>query len=204
MYFIEDWTQFLLDLPIRAYPFNPKPAEQPYGRFFSYSSAQASAVSEILQTAIGSSLDTFAIQNLFKPLNIKNYKLDYTPMGILNTAGGSNYRSRDFLKLIQLCLQKGRWNEKQIISSSWIEKATTPKASARENVDYGYFLWLQGFGKTQQYKSFYMSGNGGNRMLAFPELNLTVVVTATNYNNRKAHDYVDEILNEYIVPSISR
>ena len=200
MYFIEDWTQFLIDLPIRSYPFNPKPAEQPYGRFFHYSSAQASAMSEILQTAISEPLHEFAKKHLFDPLEIAEYKLDFTPTGYLNTAGGSNYRSQDLLKFIQLCLNDGVWNGKQLISKEWIKLASTPKVNAREGVDYGYFLWLEAFGKDKKHNSFYMSGNGGNRMHAFRDLNATVVVTTTNYGNRNAHGYIDKILNKYIVP----
>lgn len=203
MYFIEDWTQFLVDLPIRAYPFNPPPSEQPHGRFFHYSSAQAAAVAEIVENAVGSKADLFLKEHVFEPLAISDYKLHYTPSKILNTAGGSEYRSRDFLKLIQLLLQKGRWNTTQIISESWVDKATSAKASAREGVDYGYFLWINPFGKDQKYDAYYMSGNGGNKMVAIPSLNATVVITTTNYNNRNAHGFTDELMNDFIVPTLS-
>ncbi|MBT8238846.1 MAG: serine hydrolase [Croceitalea sp.] len=203
MYLIEDWTQFLIDLPIRSYSFGPKPSEQPYGKHFSYSSAQAAAVSEILQVAVGQKLDSFLIKELFTPLEIQEYKLDYTPLGFLNTAGGSQYKSRDFLKLMQLCLNRGNWKGEQLISQDWISKATSPKAKVREGVDYGYLFWIQSFGKTNEFSSFYMAGNGGNRMLAFPDLKATVVVTTINYNNQNAHDYVDKLLNEFIVPVLS-
>ncbi|WCO02965.1 serine hydrolase domain-containing protein [Psychroserpens ponticola] len=201
MYFIEDWTQFLVDLPVRSYPFGPKPEDAPYGRVFAYASAKAAAVAEILQNAINGDLVEFTKKHLFEPLDITDYTLNYTPKGILNTAGGSEYRSRDFLKLIQMCVNKGKWNGKQIISESWIEKATMPKVKAYDDTDYGYFMWLKSFGKTKMYKSFYMAGNGGNKVLACPELNLTVVITATNYNNRNAHNYTDEIMNTYIIPT---
>ncbi|MEX0362652.1 MAG: hypothetical protein AB3N10_16885, partial [Allomuricauda sp.] len=56
--------------------------------------------------------------------------------------------------------------------------------------------------KDKKYKSYFMSGNGGNRVLVNPELGLTVVITTTNYGNRNAHNYSDEILNEFIVPAI--
>lgn len=204
MYFIEDWTQFLLDLPVRSYPFNPPPAEQPYGRFFHYSSAQAAVVAEIVESAIGSPADQFLIDNFFKPLNITDYKLDYTPAKILNTAGGSEYKSRDYLKMIQLFLQKGKWNGQQLISESYLQKATTPKASAREGVEYGYFLWINPFGKNKKYDAYYMSGNGGNKMVAIPELHATVVITTTNYNNRNAHGYSDELMNEFIIPLLEK
>lgn len=202
MYFIEDWTQFLVDLPVRSYPFGPKPEDAPYGRVFAYASAKAAAVGDIIQHAIKSDLAEFAKRHLFEPLEIKDYILNYSPKGVLNTAGGSEYRSRDFLKLIQMCINKGKWNGKQIMSSSWIQKATTPKVSAYDDTDYGYFLWLKSFGKDKKYKSYYMSGNGGNKVLACPELNVTVVITATNYNNRNAHNFTDEIMNNYIIPAI--
>ena len=202
MYFIEDWTQFLVDLPVRSYPFGAKPEDSPYGRRFAYASAKSAAIAEILQNAIGSNLVDFAKENLFKPLDIKDYNLDYNPKQILNTAGGSEYRSRDFLKLIQMCLNKGQWNGEQIISESWIKKAITPKVSAYDDTDYGYLLWLKSFGTDKKYKSYYMSGNGGNKVLACPELNLSVVITATNYNNRNSHNYTDELMNSFIVPVV--
>lgn len=201
MYIIEDWTQFFVDLPVRSFPFGPKPEDLPYGRSFSYCSAGASTMAEVIQSAVGMPLDKFAAKYLFEPLGIENYKLHYTPMKILNTAGGSEYQSRDFLKLIQLCLQNGLWNGKQLIPEDLLHKATTAKVNAWEGMDYGYLFWIREYGKDQKTKCFAMAGNGGNKIVAFPELDLAVVLTATNYNNRKAHGYTDEMLNDFIVPA---
>lgn len=202
MYFIEDWTQFLLDLPVRSYPFGSKPEDAPYGRRFAYGSAKAAAVAEILENAIGSNLVEFMKKHLFAPLKIEDCTIHTTPQNILNTAGGSEYRSRDLLKLIQLCINNGSWNNQQIISSDWIEKSTTPKVNAYNGVDYGYFLWLKKYGIDKNYPSFSMSGNGGNKAIAIPELDMTIVITTKNYNNRKAHGYSDEMVNKYIIPSM--
>ena len=95
MYIIEDWTKFFLDLPVRSYPFEPKPEDQPYGRAFSYCSAGAALTAEILQRAVGQKLDAFAVEHLFEPLCIEDYTLHYSPEGTLNTAGGSEYLRRD-------------------------------------------------------------------------------------------------------------
>ena len=203
MYPVEDWTRFFIDLPIRSYPFEPKPEEQPYGRSFSYCSAGAATMAEILQSAVGMKLDQFAKKHLFQPLGIEKYKLHYNPEGILNTAGGSEYKSRDFLKLIQMCLNKGIWKDQQIMDTSWLEKATTPKVTVHTGTDYGYFFWLTSYGKEELYKSYYMSGNGGQKILALPELDVTVVITTTNYGNRNAHNYTDEIMNEFIIPAMT-
>jgi CubicO group peptidase (beta-lactamase class C family) len=202
MYVIEDWTQFLVDLPVRSYPFGPKPEDSPYGRVFAYASAKAAAVGDIIQKAVKTDLDKFAKEHLFEPLGITDYKLHYTPKNVLNTAGGSEYRSRDFLKLIQLFANKGKWNDKQIISSDWIEKATTAKVKAHDGMDYGYFLWLRKFGKEKKYHFYCMAGNGGNKVVSCPDLDLTVVITTTNYNNGNAHNYTNEIMDKYIVPAI--
>ncbi len=200
MYIIEDWAQFFVNLPIKSYPFGPKPEDSPYGRSMSYCSAGSSAVAEIVQSAVGGKVDDFFKKTLLDPLGIKEYKLDYTPTGTLNTAGGSEYQSRDLLKLIQLCLQNGTWKGQQLISSDWIKKASTPKANAWEGMDYGYLFWLRKYGKNDGVQCFAMAGNGGNKVMAFPELNLTVVLTSTNYGNRNAHNYTDELLNDFIVP----
>lgn len=202
MYIVEDWLQFFVDLPIRSFPFGPKPKDSPYGRAMSYCSAGAATMAVVVENAIEMPLDSFVAQNLFDPLNIKDYKLHYTPSSVLNTAGGSEYRSRDFLKIIQMFLQNGEWDGKQILSKEWIQKATTPKANAREGTDYGYLLWLKSFGSDKKYKSYYMSGNGGQKVLAIPELEAVVVITTTNYGNRKGHSYTNELMNNYIVPAL--
>ena len=202
MYLIEDWTSFFINLPIRSYTFESKPEEQPYGRAFSYCSAGAATMAEIIQTAVGIKLDQFAKKHLFQPLGIEKYQLDYNPEGILNTAGGSKYRSRDFLKLIQMCLNQGKWNNQQIIQTSWLEKATTPKVKVQDDIDYGYLFWLRSYGKDKLFKTFYMSGNGGQKMLAIPDLNAAVVITTTNYGNRNAHNYTNEIMNEFVIPAM--
>jgi len=202
MYLIEDWTQFYVNLPIRSFPFSPKPKDLQYGRAFSYCSAGAATMSEILESAVNMKLDVFAKKHLFDPLKIKDYKLHYTPKDILNTAGGSEYKSRDFLKLIQLCLNNGQWEGKQIIPSAWIDKASSPKANAFGGMQYGYLFWLADFGDDKKVKTYAMAGNGGNKIIACPELGLTVVMTSTNYNNRSAHGYTNELMNKFIVPAI--
>lgn len=202
MYTIENWTDFFVNLPVRSYPFEPIPENQPYGRAFSYCSAGAAATGRILEIAIGEKLDFYLKEQLLDPLEISSYEFDYSPMGTLNTAGGSRYRSRDFLKLIQLCLNHGSWNEQQIFQKDWIKKATSPKAKVQENLDYGYFFWLKMYGNKRKFESYYMSGNGGQRILAIPELDLAVVITTRNYGIRNAHNYSDEIINNFIIPEI--
>ncbi|MEM7572108.1 MAG: hypothetical protein AAF433_04375 [Bacteroidota bacterium] len=170
-----------------------------------------SVTKTIASLLVGIATDQSAIQGVsdpiaryLEPLGITDYGLHYSPRGELNTAGGSEYRSRDFLRLIQLCLQEGQWDDQQIISADYLEAATSPKVQARENVNYGYLFWLPSYGpEGEQYAAFAMFGNGGNKVVAIPELELSVVITSTNYGNRRAHGYSDEILNEFIIPALT-
>ncbi len=49
-----------------------------------------------------------------------------------------------------------------------------------------------------------MSGNSGNKILVCPELNISVVSTATNYGNSEGHWYTDDIINKFIIPAIEK
>ena len=46
-----------------------------------------------------------------------------------------------------------------------------------------------------------MSGNGGNKIAVFPDLDMAVVITSTNYGARNMHEQTDKLLNDYIVPA---
>ena len=48
----------------------------------------------------------------------------------------------------------------------------------------------------------YRSGNGGNKVVPFPALDMAVVITSTNYNSRGLHEQTEKILNEYVLPDI--
>ena len=72
-----------------------------------------------------------------------------------------------------------------------MKASTTPHARIKDETDYGYLWWLKSWksgGKS--YGSFYMSGNGGNKV---------VVITSTNYNTRGMHEQTDRILTDHVL-----
>lgn len=204
MYLIEDYFQFALDLPIRGFPaWSSKPQDSPYGRSFSYCTAGTVLLGGVIERSSKMKLDAFAKKYLFDPMGIQQTEWQITPMGMPMTGGGLSLRSRDLLKIAQLYADRGMWNNQRIISESWIEKSTNPKANARENTDYGYLCWIQKFGAPEKsYSAYYMAGNGGSKIAVFPELHLTVVITSTWYGTGKAHAQSEKILSEFIIPAI--
>jgi len=204
MYLIEDWAQFILDLPIRGRMRVGEKTESPkYGRNFSYCTGGVFVLSEILSKATGLRTDKYAEQTLFGPLGVANATWVYSPLNIPQTGGGLRLSSPDLLKLVQLCLNGGMWHGKRIVREDWIKRSTTPHAQINDHQEYGYLWWLQSFksGETS-YPAFLMSGNGGNKVVGFPALDMAVVITSTNYNTRGMHEQTDRLLSDYILAAV--
>src|SRR6266852_1986693 len=71
MYLVEDWAQFILDLPIRGRMHVGDEVEPPpYGRYFSYCTGGVFTLSEVLQKVTGLRTDRYAQEKLFSPLAI--------------------------------------------------------------------------------------------------------------------------------------
>ena len=86
-------------------------------------------------------------------------------------------RSRDMLKLGQLFLDGGRWEDKQIISKEWVDEATTQQieASLYGSSGYGYQWWT---GDLDGDRSFWALGYGGQLIIVVPHRDLVVATTA--------------------------
>jgi CubicO group peptidase (beta-lactamase class C family) len=206
MYLVEDWAQFILDLPVRGRMHVGEQIEPPpYGRNFSYCTGGVFTLSEVLGKATGMRTDRYAQQKLFTPLGIANAQWVYSPLGIPQTGGGLRLSRRDMLKVAQLYLDGGRWQGTRIVSESWVKISTQAHARIDEATEYGYLWWLKSFKSGEKsYAAFFMSGNGGNKVVAIPALDMAIVITSTNYNTRGMHEQTEKILTDYILASVER
>ena len=206
MYLLEDWAQFILDLPIRGRMHTGEQVEPPpYGRYFSYCTGGVFVLSEVLQKVTGTRADRYAQQKLFAPLGISGVEWVYSPLNVPQTGGGLRLRSRDLLKVGQLYLDGGRWQGQRIVSQQWVSTSTRPHARIDDTTEYGYLWWLKSFksgGKS--YPAFFMTGNGGNKVVVLPGLDLVAVITSTNYNTRGMHEQTEKLLTDYILAAVER
>lgn len=206
MYLVEDWAQFILDLPVRGRMHVGEQPEAPkYGRYFSYCTGGVFVLSEVLQKVTGTRTDHYAQDKLFGLLGITDAQWVYSPMEIPQTGGGLRLSGRDLLKIGQLYLNGGTWQGKAIVDEPWVKTSTQPHAQIDDQTEYGYLWWLKTFKSGGKgYSAFLMSGNGGNKVAVFPALDLAVVITSTNYNTRGMHEQTDKLLDDYILAAIGQ
>jgi CubicO group peptidase (beta-lactamase class C family) len=206
MYLVEDWAQFVLDLPIRGrMRVGERVEPPPYGRHFSYCTGGVFLLSEVLQRATGVPADRWARDKLFAPLGIDAAEWVYSPLGIPQTGGGLRLRTRDILKIAQLYLDGGSWHGTRVVPSDWVRESIRPHARIDADTEYGYLWWLKSFpaGDKKQ-PAFFMSGNGGNKVVGVPALGLAVAITSTNYNTRGMHEQTEKLLVDYVLGAIKR
>jgi CubicO group peptidase (beta-lactamase class C family) len=206
MYVVEDWAQFILDLPIRGRMHLGEQIDPPpHGRYFSYCTGGVFTLSEVLQKATGVRTDRYAQEKLFAALGITDVQWVYSPLNIPQTGGGLRLSSRDLLKIAQLYLNGGIWQGRRIVDEAWVRASTQPHARIDDETEYGYLWWLKSFksGGTS-YPAFFMSGNGGNKVAVFPGLDMAVVITSTNYGTQGMHEQTEKLLTDYVLPAVGR
>ena len=144
------------------------------GEVFTYSGGYVTVVGEIIKNATGaSSLADFAGKSSLSKLCIKNAYWYKQLDGRQNSAGGLKLRPRDMAKIGQIMLEKGIWNEQEIIDEEWIEESKTEHISTRSVnwSGYGYYWWSRFYyvnGK--KYRAVAALGWGGQRIIIIETL----------------------------------
>jgi CubicO group peptidase (beta-lactamase class C family) len=196
MYPTADWVKFTLDLPVNL----TRPKEE-----WHYFTAGVILLGDILNKTVPGGLEKYADQKLFKPLGITKYQWQHTPQNVPNTAGGIRMNALDFAKYGQLYKNRGKWNGKQIIPETWIDKTFTKHKSipGRKDEFYGYLFWNKKYVvKDKAYETFYCAGNGGNKIYIFMDQPLVIVITARAYGAPYAHSQEDKMMTDYILPAV--
>jgi CubicO group peptidase (beta-lactamase class C family) len=162
---------------------------------FRYSSAGSHLLSAILSEATGRSALDYAREKLFDPLEISSRPAtevmpvpenldDYEragftwptyPQGRHIGGGGQKLTARDLARFGQLWLQNGRWGDRQLVPSAWIQAAQSDRVPVRYGPAeaYGYHVWL---GTADGHDALFAFGFAGQIIQIVPDLGLVLAV----------------------------
>ena len=189
-----DWVKHTLDLPMIADP----------GSYSSYCSGCPLTLGRLLEVTTGKEIENFAKEYFYEPMGINNYKWTFEPNPTsANTFNQMYLTPRDLIRLAKMFKDGGNYNGKQIISKEWINKTFD-----MEKGDYGYFWEHKYFvidGK--EYNSYLASGNGGQKINIWPELDMITVFTGGNYNSYELYGKStppNEMIPKYILKAINK
>ncbi|MCK5601279.1 serine hydrolase, partial [Candidatus Pacearchaeota archaeon] len=209
----DDWIEYILNLPMEVAP----------GTRFDYSNTASFLLSAIITETTGMNTLSFAQKHLFNPLGIEDDKWERSPRGVYIGWARMWLKPHDMAKIGLLYLQKGKWNNEQIVPAQWIKESliahSSPKKyryvyNEKNKVDYiasgglwmftnllrpfadgyGYQWWLD---KTGMYSAV---GAGGQYIIIMPKENLVVVFTSKLSG---VETFLPaKMLKKYILPAI--
>lgn len=141
----DDWIKYIL---------NKKVIHEP-GLKFDYKDCDIVLFANILEQIIGDNLELFADKYLFKPLNIAYYWKKMQHNQSPDPEGGLYLSVDSLYKIGTLLLNKGKHNDKRIISKKYMQIAFRNHLQ-HDNFGYGYYWWLKndcifGWGYNGQY-----------------------------------------------------
>ncbi|GGI23774.1 serine hydrolase domain-containing protein [Pedobacter mendelii] len=197
MYPTADYVKFALDLPMAV--------DKQNGKQWSYFTVGTMLLGDIMDKVIPGGLEPYAKKKLFDPLGIDSLQWARTPMGKPFTGGGLRLKALDFAKFGQLYCNGGLWKGEQIVPKSWVNKSFRhlQNLPADRPGFYGFLFWNKIFKiNGENLEAWYSSGNGGNKIYIFKQIDLVVVVNASAYGTSFAHQQADQILEKYILPAV--
>ncbi|MFB9991111.1 serine hydrolase domain-containing protein [Deinococcus oregonensis] len=181
----QDPVRFALEYPLIDAP----------GTTFRYSNAGVHVLGAALAKAAGQPLATFAQDVLLGPLGVVTPEWPADPCGRPFASGSLHLTSREMLSFGQLTLQRGWWNDTELVPSSWIQQATQPQLQGFEWMegipDYGLLWWVAHENGTL---GWYATGYGGQYIAIFPEHDLVVVMTGQVTDHPPHRQLIPELL----------
>jgi CubicO group peptidase (beta-lactamase class C family) len=163
-----NWIKGFLSVPVLHAP----------GTRFVYNTGAAYMLSAIVQKTTGIKLLDFLQPRLFAPLGIENVTWQESPQGITAGGIGLSLKTEDVAKFGQLYLQKGKWQDRQLLLESWVEQSTSPQISNSDGVQndwtqgYGYQFWRCRHG------AYRGDGVFGQYCIIMPEQNAVLAITS--------------------------
>ena len=177
----KDWIQYMLDRPMKSEP----------GSEFQYNTGASVLLAGIIRRTTHLPAERFADENLFTPIGVRSQMWRAKDAkGTINAGGGLMLTSRDMARVGWLVASNGKWNEKQVVPSRFLDRCFTPSTEKvgtlalngeAQPFHFGCHAWIIPVpyqGKTITVRA--TMGTGGQYIFILPEFRTVVVSTAWN------------------------
>ena len=187
-----NWLRYALDRPMVSTP----------GTSMEYSTGTSHILSAILTRATKRSTRVYANEVLGKPLGFTFANWLRDPQGIYFGGNEMQMTPPQMVALGELYLNRGRANGRQVISEAWVDRSCTPVTRSRYDStrEYGAGWWVQDVGG---HRACFAWGYGGQYIMAFPELDVVVVVTSNPNISDERRGYrraLFDLLSTHVLP----
>jgi CubicO group peptidase (beta-lactamase class C family) len=163
MYASPDRTEFVLSQPMSNTP----------GSQFYYNSGNPYVLSALITKKTGQSAFDFAKKELFEPLGITSARWGQVDaQGVTDGEAGLSLSPHDMARIGYLYLHDGVWDGKQIVPSSWIERAKAGPVSATFGFHYANLWW-----SLPEKEAFMARGRHSQLILVLPKLDIVATMT---------------------------
>lgn len=167
-------------------------------------------IMQVLEAVVPGSAKDFIKNELLDKMGITNFIWRTQLSGLPEAGWRTNMTSRDMVKWGTLAMNKGKWNDEQLVPEAFLAKATSRILLTGDddvygggedvsNQGYGYYWWSADLKyDDKSYFSRSAQGGGGQYIILIEELDLMVVVTAHNNDNRTLQIIAERILPAFI------
>lgn len=166
-------------------PFEPTSRQFPPGNRFVYCDDAMNEFANVLTHIAGEDIEKFFKDRIADPIGINDKKWDWGDWGIIdglvvnggagNKGRGIHISAREMARFGLLFLNRGNWDGRQLISSSWVDQATSPQVPASipgSDGSYCYNWWRLPGAPVPTYMA---SGYNNNKCLVINDWNMVIV-----------------------------
>ena len=172
------------------------------GKVFKYLSGDSQLLAFVIEAATGMHVADYASEKLWKKMGAKN-----TAWWNLDRENGNekafccfNSNALDFARFGKLLLNYGKWNNEQLLDSTYVAAMTTSnglmEADGKPCIRYGYQWWI--IPDFKGHRVVYMRGILGQYVLIIPDENMIVVRLGHKRDKPNPEDLYPPDVNIYL------
>lgn len=176
-----------------------RPILEPPGARWAYCGGAAALLGRLIADGTGQPLQQYGRAALFAPLGIHRFEWMTGADGVASAASGLRLAPRDLARIGELVLAEGAWDGRQIVPAGWIHAMLRPRLRTEWGAQYGYQWYIETIAGHRLVAGM---GNGGQRLMILPDLDLVVAITAGNYDEPDQWRTPATLLERVILPAM--